>query len=53
MNFLISIFKNLSSGTHKTGLKFNFREEGENVVVLLYRKVLEEIMQGKILYLFW
>lgn len=47
MNFLISSFKDLTFGANKARLKFKFREEGENVLVLLNRKVLEEIMQGK------
>lgn len=46
MNFLFSIFKNLTTGANKARLKFKFRE-GEIVFVLLNRKVLEEIMQRK------
>lgn len=43
--FLISSFENLASGANKARLKF--RAEGGNVVVLLNRKLLVEIMQGK------
>lgn len=43
--FLISSFENLASGANKVRLKF--RAEGGNMVVLLNRKLLVEIMQGK------
>lgn len=44
---------NLTSGTNKARLKFKFREERGNEVVLFNRKVLEEIMQRKFHYFFW
>lgn len=41
----------MTSRANKARMKFKFREEEENVFVLLDRKVLEEIMQGNSLFI--
>lgn len=51
MKFLISSFKNMTSGASKAILKFKIREEGGNVVVLLNWKVLEGIMQENSIFI--